>query len=286
MKKLLFVLSLAILLAGCGRYSAPAITYETIIDLPDQPEGAPLILMLHGYGESAEGFRLRTGFHEPANARGYAVVYVQGQPDPNDATSASGWNSGLGGAGSAKASGADDAVIEKDDVAGLTALVKSLVKEYNFDKKHVYVVGFSNGAFMTHRLAEEGGKTFSGLVSVAGKMPQTIWESADPTHPVSLFQITGEKDELVPKNSDNSARYAKDPAIEDVMDFYVAAGKLSLTAQEEIGKGSLLSKYTGSDPALQVWNLWIKDGHHSWYEEQITGINLNELILDYLDALR
>ena len=36
--------------------SYDGVSHEFILYLPDQPEDAPLVLMLHGYGESAETF--------------------------------------------------------------------------------------------------------------------------------------------------------------------------------------------------------------------------------------
>ncbi len=245
--------------------------HDFVVDLPNKVEGAPLVVMLHGYGESAEGFRSTTHFEEKANALGYAVVYVTGASNPKDATSASGWNSGIGMEGN-------------KDVEFLVALAKYLQKEYSLDKKRTFAVGFSNGAFMTHRLAMEAGDTYAAVVSVAGMMPESIWNERSETNEVGFFQITGEKDDVVPKNSDGSAKYSQAPAIEEVMDYMVKSNGLELLETCEIGTESILSKYGSETKQTQVWDLFIKDGRHSWPSESINGMDINALILEFLET--
>ncbi len=246
------------------------LSHDVIMDLPDDTKNAVLILMLHGYGNSGESFRLDSGFEKEANPRGYVVAYVTGVADPDDAASATGWNSGLG----------DSKV---NDVSFLTTLAKYLQERYSLRNDTAFVVGFSNGAFMAHRLAVEAPDTFSAVVTVAGMMPQRIFDERDAMKPVSVFQVTGEKDDLIPKLSDGSAKYAKAPAIEDVIDQYIQTDGLSLTSTEKVGKRGTLKKY-GSAGSKQVWDLLIRDGRHSWPDEGITGININRLILDFLDT--
>jgi len=250
--------------------SFDGIEHDFIICLPENTEGAPLVLMLHGYGGNAESLQSTLHFEEDANPLGYAVVYVTGASDPNDSTSASGWNSGIG-------------LNSNRDTEFLCALAKYLQKEYSLDKNRTFAVGFSNGAFMTHRLAMEAGDTFTAVVSVAGMMPESIWETRSEKNNVGFFQITGEKDDVVPKNSDGSAKFAKAPAIEEVMDYWASSNGLELSSAKEIGKGSQLSVYKNENSEKQVWHLFVKDGRHSWPSEDINGINTNEIILEFLE---
>ena len=251
--------------------SYEGIKHDYIMDFPAVIEGAPLILMLPGYGSSAKGFRLDTAFHQEANARGYTVAYVSGAPTPEDSTSASGWNSGIG-------------ISAKNDVDFLCALANYLCKIYALDSTRVFAAGFSNGAFMTHRLALEAHDTFTAVVSVAGMMPESIWNERPENCQIGVFQITGEKDNAIPKNSDGSAKFSKAPAIEDVIEYYVQANSLTLSDTETIEKNALLEKYTSLNSTKQVWNLTIPNGYHSWPSEKLTGIKTNELILEFLDT--
>ena len=125
---------------GTGLAVYDGVKHEIIVNLPERTEGAPLVLMLHGYGESAAAFMQKTAFEQEAIPLGYAVIYVTGAPSPEDKTSAAGWNSGIG-------------ISSNKDVEFLCALVNDLCNTYSLDRNRVFAVGFSNGAFMTHRLA-------------------------------------------------------------------------------------------------------------------------------------
>ena len=246
--------------------------HDFIIDFPEKVEGSPLVIMLHGYGQNAESFRLSCGFEKDACQAGYTVVYVTGAKSSGDATGATGWNSGVGDS-------------DNPDVAFLKAFADYIHEKYKTDKDRVYAVGFSNGAFMTHRLALEAGDTFSAVVSVSGMMPESIWETRPDGLSVGVFQVTGEKDDVVPKNSDGSADTSINPAIEDVIEYYKLANDMTDAGSEDIGKASTLSKYENTDTGKSLWNLFIKDGRHSWPDEGVTGINMNQLILDYFSQL-
>ena len=257
--------------------SFDGINHDFIIDFPDNfqnqlNQNHPLVILLPGAGNTAEAFRTTIHFEKEANARGYAAVYVTGARNKNQPTGTIGWNSGI----------TDDG---NDDVSFLVALTEYLQEEYSFDKKRTYAAGFSNGGFMIHKLAMEAGHTFAACVSVAGKMTQKVWEDKNKKNSVGLFQISGEKDNTVPKKSDNSARFSKDPAIEDVMDYWAQSNKLKFSDTIEIGAASTLTKWSGKKKnQKQVWHLFVKDGHHAWPTEKNNKIDTNTLILDFFDT--
>ena len=245
------------------------IEYTYSIDFPKVVENSALVIMVHGMNNTGERMKQDTHFDESANLRGYTVVYVT---IAQNSGSIYGWNSGIAGQGN-------------DDVLFFRNLVEYLEKEYSLDKKRTFAVGFSNGAFMMHRLAMEASDVFEACVSVAGKMPHNIWDNRNKKNHIGFFQITGEKDEVTPKRSDKGAAYSYDPLIEDVMDYWAESNALTVVSMEEIGKGSGLTKWSGkaASKKAQVWHLLVKNGHHLWAEEELTGINTNELILDFLD---
>ena len=125
-----------------NRYSCTfdGVKHSFIIDLPENCKGSPLVLMLHGYGGSAERFRTDVHFEEKANPMGYTVVYAEGAADPTDRTSSKCWNS-------------QELPDSNKDADFLTALAEYLQEEYFLDRNRTFAVGFSNGAFMTHTLA-------------------------------------------------------------------------------------------------------------------------------------
>lgn len=243
------------------------VSHDFTLYLPDNPEGSALIVMLHGYGSSADAFAYDTKLHESATSEGYTVVYVTGAPDPGDATSSTGWNSGL------KAEG-------NDDVGFLSALARYLQTTYSLSSGRCAAVGFSNGAFMTHKLATEAGDVFTDIVSVAGMMPQLTWEARPKSTHVNVLQITGEKDDAVPQRRNGSDRYANSPAIEDIMLYYAGSKNDGIIESEEFTDKSDIIRY--ESVKNKVWEIVIKDGRHSWCKEEFCGFDINEVILEFL----
>ena len=251
--------------------SFDGIEHDFIVDLPEQVEVAPLVILLHGYSNTADHMRFTTEFHKTANERGYAAVYVTGSISKYEKTGGLGWNSGIAADGN-------------PDVEFLVALTEYLQNEYGFDKERTFAAGFSNGAFMAHRLAMEADDTFCAAVSVAGKMPEKVWKNRNRKNHVGFMQITGEFDDVVPKRFDGTVNRARDPAIEDVMDYWAASNGLKVLVVESIGRGSTLTKWSSQKKDCQVWHLLVKDSHHFWPTERINGIDGNSVILDFFDA--
>lgn len=296
MKKLVaicLVFGMFACLCGCGGKEKQKYTLENVVQesetkitctfdgvehyfnmfFPEKTEGAPLVLMLHGHGESPESFVNMSHFEEKANELGYGVVYVSGSVQPGDPVKVRGWNSGIYTEGNR-------------DVDFLVTVAEYMQENYLFDAERTYAAGFSNGAFMTHRLAMEASDTFSAVVSVAGKMPNRLWEDKNKKNNVSVLQITGEKDDVVPKHSDGSAKSAKDPAIEDVMEYWGESNGLELTETVGVGERGTLTKYESTEKTAKVWHLFIEDAHHSWYNEKINKVDSNTVILDFFESLK
>ncbi len=259
---------------GSGRYECTykGVRHDFIVDLPEKAEGSPIVIMLPGAGGTAESFRLDTLFHESACPEGYTVVYVTGAPEPEDPTSAVSWNH-------------EGRKTGNDDLGFLKALAAFISESFHTDPESCFAAGFSNGAFMCHRLALEASDTFSAVISVAGTMPQNSWISRQDVCTSSLLQIAGEKDNVIPKLSDGSAGYSAYPAIEDVIGYYTSANGLDSMKVIEIGKNSTLTEYYSKDSECSVWFLYVTDGRHSWSAERVTGIDTNKLIIDFLNSL-
>ena len=246
------------------------VKHDFIVELPENPEGSPLVIMLPGAGGTAESFRLDTRFHETACPLGYTVVYVTGAPEPGDPTSPVVWNH-------------EGSKTGNDDAGFLTALAEFIHETYHTDHDDCFAAGFSSGAFMCHRLALEASDAFKAVISVAGTMSGNTWENRASENIASLLQIAGEKDYVIPKLSDGSAKYSKFPAIEDVIGYYSKG--LDTVEVREIGKGSTLTEYFGNDTERQVWFLFVRDGRHSWSAGNMTGIDTNRLIIDFLESI-
>ncbi|BBZ73804.1 extracellular catalytic domain type 1 short-chain-length polyhydroxyalkanoate depolymerase [Mycobacterium paraseoulense] len=146
------------------------------------PPGTPvgLVLSLHGGGGTGNGQRGLTGFDAVADAHNLLVVY----PDGYDKS----WADGRG------ASPADRRRI--DDVGFLVGLVDKLRNDYGIAPGDVFVMGMSNGAFMSNRLACDRADVFAAVAPVAGTLGVGV--ACHPSRPVSVWAAHGTADPLVP----------------------------------------------------------------------------------------
>jgi polyhydroxybutyrate depolymerase len=80
-----------------------------------------------------------------------------------------------------------------DDSSYLSSVITEIEAQYTIDPKRVYLVGHSNGAFMSYRMACDHADQIAAIVSLAGAM----WEDPSkctPTQPVSIVEIHGTAD--------------------------------------------------------------------------------------------
>lgn len=233
---------------------------ETDISSLTDSEFFPLLIVLHGYADTSFGMRNMTSIDEVAGQTGYFTAYVSSHGP--------GWNCGMGDS-------------DSDDVGYIKAVVRYLQKEYHCDSDRTFAVGYSNGGFMIQRLAMEAQDTFRAVISVAGKMPKSVWESRSDKKNIGVMQIYGNEDNVVPQNQNGSSQTAVDPAIEEVLDYWVKANQLEYEDKEELSKRTVCTKYSNQSESNYVWNVVIKGGHHSWPDQDFAGFDVNKLILDY-----
>ena len=146
---------------------------------------APLIILLHGFG--ASGAEQDGYMHISAAASGRGAWFSA----PDGSRSDSGvrfWN-------------ATDACCDADhsgidDSAYLAGLIEDIEAVAEIDPKRVYLVGHSNGGFMSYRLACDHADRIAAIVSLAG----ATWSDPSqcrPSEPVAVLQIHGTADDTV-----------------------------------------------------------------------------------------
>lgn len=151
------------------------------------PRGAPLVLVMHGSGESPQAIRLGTGygFERLADQHGFAVVYPKSFGfDWNDC-------SAIG----------DTAVdgVRADDAGFLAALVDKLAGEIGVDPVRVFAAGVSNGGSMALRLALEHPKRYRAVAAALANVPAAQNFQCQPAAQTpSVMILNGTEDPLVP----------------------------------------------------------------------------------------
>lgn len=166
--------------------SGPERSYElTVPSSYTSGSPAPLIMLLHGYGGTPDNVSAYFGMEAAAQRHGFILVRPEGMVDSQDKHY---WN-------------ATDACCAfdpepADDVAYLTGVLDEVTGDYNIDPRRVYIVGHSNGGFMTHRMACELAPRIAAVASLAG----VSWDDAsrcDAAEPVSVLQLHGDMDQTI-----------------------------------------------------------------------------------------
>ncbi|MGQ3674455.1 alpha/beta hydrolase family esterase [Xanthobacter sp. TB0139] len=153
-----------------------------------QPQGGagprPVVIALHGAGQSAEGFRGYFGLDQTARANDFVVVYPQGGGRV--------WNDGRPAA--MRLTGV---LRPGDDVPFLVTLAQRLVKEGIADPSRIYLAGISNGGFMVERMACEFAHVFAAYTVIMATAPATYRKTCHPSRPVPIMFIHGTADSVI-----------------------------------------------------------------------------------------
>lgn len=158
------------------------ITRSYEMHIPDRPSpagGWPVVLAFHGGGQRGAGVIRLMRLNPLADAQGFMVAY----PDGLDRH----WNDGRT---TIKSKG--------DDVGFVAALLDDIGQHYSVDTKRIFAVGISNGAAFTERLGCDLSRRIRAVAAVSGTMPADIAGRCHPSHPVSVLQIAGTADPIMP----------------------------------------------------------------------------------------
>lgn len=142
----------------------------------------PLLVLLHGYSASGAVQDLYLGLRQHAESRGFLYIFPDGTVDKADHHF---WN--------ATDACCDFDATHVDDSAYVSGLIKEVGTRYKVDPKRVFLVGHSNGAFMSFRMSCEHADQIAAMVGIAG----ATWLDAakcKPSAPVSVLQVHGTAD--------------------------------------------------------------------------------------------
>ena len=185
---------------------------DKVPDSYDDSRSWPLLVMLHGHGANSTIQDAYFGISKQVSTLGFLYAY----PDGNlDSTKKQFWN-------------ATDVCCnfdgkDVDDVAYLDAVIADMASRYNVDKKRIYLMGHSNGGFMSHRYACERSELVAGFVSLAGDNYKDTAMYCKPTSPVAMLQVHGTKDEAVPYEGGTLGKQSLPSALETTR-FWAGVG--------------------------------------------------------------
>lgn len=225
------------------------------------PEGAPLVLALHGGASNGAVMERFTGLSDVADAMGFVVAYPEGSGRFERLLA---WNAG-------RCCGAA-AANKVDDSGFLAELIDHLVVANGVDPARVYVTGMSNGAMMAYRLAAEHPERIAAVAAVAGGLEvpaDTI------VGPVPVLHIHGTADAYAPFNGGLGPKSITGTPFTSVGDTVAAWVRVNhaqsaalrepLPDRFDDGTRVTLYHYKAQEPgSAEVMLYEVAGGGHSW----------------------
>lgn len=206
----------------------------------------PIVLVLHGLTQSGSSIRSYSQFDAVADSGKFIAIY----PDGLNAS----WNATIGTA-------------SPNDAGYLNALIDSVIAKYSVNTNRIYSCGFSNGGYMSHRLACEYANRFTAIASVSGTMWDATFVACNPTKAVPVLQIHGTSDLVVSYNGS----VASGKSVADVLNFWVAKNTCNTSPSaanlaDIVAEGSTVSRITYNACANGTFTelLKIQNGGHTW----------------------
>jgi len=187
-------------------------TYK-VVDLSNGEDDVPMVLVVHGFGGSAEAMSAYTGIEAALAEAGVDAVVVYPNGSGADEGSPQSWNAG--GCCPFAMYG------PVDDVSFFTRLISTVEVDYSTDPDQVWFVGHSNGGMMGYRLACEIADKVSAIGVAAGAL---MVDACAPSRPINVLHLHGELDAVVPLNGGDAIGIVFPPTRASVDRYADAAG--------------------------------------------------------------
>ncbi|GLH96014.1 extracellular catalytic domain type 1 short-chain-length polyhydroxyalkanoate depolymerase [Phytohabitans aurantiacus] len=248
------------LLAACGGApdepeTATTVTL-TVDDRPfrlyvpggyDSDREAPLVVALHGFETDAAMQENYFKLTPEAERRGF--LYAMPEGTKNRAGDRF-WN-------------AADACCDfdrsgVDDSGYLRKVIDAVTRTYAVDGRRVYVIGFSNGGYMAHRMACEHSALIAAIVSLAGAATNDP-SRCTPHRAVSVLQIHGTADRIVRYGGGQNTTGSY-PSVADTIGLWRGLNGCTDRADTSAPPIDLDSGLTGAETAITAYTTGCRDG--------------------------
>jgi len=247
----------------------------------DGTTAMPLVMLLHGYGASAVIQEAYFQLQGLAESRGFIYVRPDGTTNQlgkqfwNATPACCGFNTNV------------------DDSTYLISVINDISNQYNVDPRRVYVMGHSNGGFMSYRMACDHADRIAAIASLAGSTFATTTD-CDPAQPVSVLQVHGTADQTILYDGSEilGQEYPGAQTTASIWAGYDECGALSAKASPPIdveqgiaGPETKVETYADCPAGIAV-ELWSVDGggHIPAINTATTPYPLSAGIIDFLLA--
>ncbi len=168
--------------AQAGLVAARPYTLHEPPGVSDRP--APLLILLHGYGATGAIQAAYLKLMPVTDTHGMLFVALDGT---TNALGKQFWN-------------ATDACCgprsKIDDSAYITAVIADVEAHRAVDPKRVFLMGHSNGGFMSYRMACDHADQIAAIVSIAGATYENP-RACSPSEPVATLEVHGTGDKTI-----------------------------------------------------------------------------------------
>lgn len=234
---------------------------EYYVYVPDSlAAGSPFVLMLHGYGGKAYGYRPE--MLETARRQGFAVCVPQGHGVKG--AYKPGWNVRY----------PKQETMTTDDVDFVLKLADKVAEDYGLNRDNAFCCGMSNGGDLSYIIAFRHPEAFNAIASVAGLEMQWVNRSMKPSGPVPFMEVHGTADTTSawdgdPDNKGGWGAYLSVPlAVGDLVSAnaceYEEVSELALKNPAKPSRKVVLHRYLGSPYGCEVRLYEVRGGKHSW----------------------
>jgi polyhydroxybutyrate depolymerase len=200
----------------------------------------PLLVFLHGLGGSGAEALANPALRALAERGGMVLVAPDGTLDRQGRRF---WN-----AGPACCNFDGKAV---NDVARLEALINDWLERPDIDPARIYIVGFSNGGFMAHRLACFMDDRLAAVVSISGA-GRAREEACAPVSPIAVVEIHGDADPIVGYEGGRVFNdHALDPHPSAPDTFHDWAARLGCSGPPQVTTADLDPRLTGAETRIE-----------------------------------
>jgi polyhydroxybutyrate depolymerase len=216
----------------------------------DAATPAPLIVLLHGYTSSGASQDRYMGFSSIADKYGFLLVAPDGDKEAGGDENRF-WN--------ASSACCNFYQSDVDDSAYVLDIIQTVKADFNVDPNRIYLVGHSNGGFMSYRAAYDHSETIAAIASLAGA--SHIDDRPAPANPVHVLQIHGTNDGTIAYNGDDIAGNAYPSAHETVAQWAEYNGCEAQANERELR--DLVANLEGHESSVEVFNQGCKTGGSS-----------------------
>ena len=269
------------------------LTRDYILHVPPSytgDEAAPLVVLLHGLGDSAAGIANYTELPSKADEAGFILVMPQALS--TDLLNITHWNIVL----------FPSEVGEPDDLTFIADMLNELESELCIDADRIFATGASNGAQMSSRLGCSLADRIAAIAPVAGVyFPPLSLDLPEPAgcpdmRSMPLLAFHGTSDTVIPFNGGQAGAgdfsFILRDIDDDIMPEWAAHnGCTSGPSTEQATENVQLVRYEGCNKDATLALYVIDGGGHVWPgAEDSKGpdvadeISANDLIWDFFLA--